>query len=64
MVHGLLDRSAVRLGGRSGASRPGRKVLSLVRAMLLGADSIDDCDVLRCGRTEAILGVYLLDRAR
>jgi Transposase DDE domain group 1 len=31
-------------------------VLSLVHAMLLGADSIDDCEVLRCGRTEAVLG--------
>jgi hypothetical protein len=51
----LVD-AAVRLGSRPGASRPGRKVLSLVHAMLLGADSIDDCDVLRSGRTEAILG--------
>jgi hypothetical protein len=31
-------------------------VLSLVHAMLLGADCIDDCEVLRAGRTEAILG--------
>jgi hypothetical protein len=51
----LID-AAVRLGSRPGASRPGRKVLSLVHAMLLGADSIDDCDVLRSGRTEAVLG--------
>ncbi len=51
----LVD-AAVRLGGRPGASRPGRKVLSLVHAMLLGADSIDDCGVLRSGRTEAVLG--------
>jgi hypothetical protein len=51
----LVD-AAVRLGGRPGASRPGRKVLSLVHAMLLGADCIDDCDVLRSGRTEAVLG--------
>src|SRR5207344_3173052 len=51
----LVD-AGVRLGSRPGASRPGRKVLSLVHAMLLGADSIDDCDVLRCGRTGAILG--------
>jgi hypothetical protein len=54
-LEALVDR-AVKLGVRPGASRPGRKVLSLVHAMLLGADSIDDCDVLRCGRTEAILG--------
>jgi len=51
----LVD-AAVRLGSRPGASRPGRKVLSLVHAMLLGADSIDDCGVLRSGRTEAVLG--------
>jgi hypothetical protein len=31
-------------------------VLSLIHAMLLGADCIDDCDVLRAGRTEAVLG--------
>ena len=51
-----LVEQAVRLGGRAGASRPGRKVLSLIHAMLLGADCIDDCDVLRAGRTEAVLG--------
>src|SRR3954470_7100288 len=51
----LVDQT-VRLGGRAGASRPGRKVLSLICAMLLGADCIDDCDVLRAGRTEAVLG--------
>ncbi len=54
-IEALVD-AAVRLGGRPGAARPGRKVLSLVHAMLLGADSIDDCDVLRAGRTEAVLG--------
>src|ERR1019366_5893443 len=32
------------------------KVLSLVHAVLLGADCIDDCDVLRAGRAEAVLG--------
>jgi Transposase DDE domain group 1 len=54
-IEALVD-AAVRLGGRPGAARPGRKVLSLVHAMLLGADCIDDCDVLRAGRTEAVLG--------
>src|SRR3954466_7324433 len=54
-IEALVD-AAVRLGGGPGASRPGRKVLSLVHAMLLGADCIDDCDVLRAGRTEAVLG--------
>jgi hypothetical protein len=54
-IEALVD-ATVRLGGRPGGSRPGRKVLSLIHAMLLGADCIDDCDVLRAGRTEAILG--------
>jgi hypothetical protein len=54
-IEALVD-AVVRLGGRPGASRPGRKVLSLVHAMLLGADCIDDCDVLRAGRTETVLG--------
>ena len=54
-LEALVDR-VVKLGARPGAARPGRKVLSLVHAMLLGADSIDDCDVLRAGRTEAVLG--------
>jgi Transposase DDE domain group 1 len=54
-IEALVD-AAVRLGGRPGGSRPGRKVLSLIHAMLLGADCIDDCGVLRAGRTEAVLG--------
>jgi hypothetical protein len=54
-IEALVD-AVVKLGGRPGAARPGRKVLSLIHAMLLGADCIDDCDVLRAGRTEAVLG--------
>jgi len=54
-IEALVDR-AVELGGRPGACRPGRKVCSLVHSMLLGADSIDDCEVLRAGQTEAVLG--------
>jgi len=61
-LEALVD-AAVRLGGRPGAARPGRKVLSLVHAMLLGADCIDDCDVLRAGRTVAVLGHSRLRRA-
>jgi hypothetical protein len=55
----LID-SAVRLGERPGAANAGAKVLSLVHAMLLGADSIDDCDVLRAGATSAVLGHRVL----
>ena len=51
----LVDET-VDLGQRPGAAKPGRKVCSLVHAMVLGADSIDDCDVLRAGGTEALLG--------
>jgi len=54
-IEALVD-AAVGLGGRPGASRPGRKVLSLIHAMLLGADCIDDCEMLRTGRTAAVLG--------
>jgi hypothetical protein len=54
-LEALVD-AVVRLGSRPGATRPGRKALSLVHAMLLGADCIDDCEILRTGRTEAILG--------
>jgi hypothetical protein len=51
----LVDET-VDLGERPGSARPGRKVLSLVHAIAAGADSIDDCDILRAGRTEAVLG--------
>jgi len=44
------------LGGRPGAARPGRKLLTLVCSALVGGDSIDDADVLRCGETERVLG--------
>src|SRR5438046_9019379 len=51
-----LVEETVDLGERPGAARPGRKICSLVHAMALGADSIDDCDVLRAGGSEALLG--------
>jgi hypothetical protein len=44
---------------RPGAANVGRKVMALVYAMLLGADSIDDCEVLRAGRTRRLLGGWL-----
>ena len=46
----------IRLGERPGARRPGRKVMTLVQAMVAGGDCIDDVDVLRCGSTETVLG--------
>jgi len=50
-----LVEQTVDLGERAGAANPGRKVMSLVSAMCLGADCIDDCDVLRAGQTSAVL---------
>jgi len=43
------------LGRRPGAARPGRKLLTLVHSALVGGDSIEDADVLRCGETERVL---------
>ena len=54
-IEALVDRT-VDLGDRAGAANPGRKVMTLVSAMTLGADCIDDCDVLRSGQTWAVLG--------
>jgi hypothetical protein len=54
-IEGLVERS-VDLGDRDGAANAGCKVMSLVSAMALGADCIDDCDVLRSGQTRAVLG--------
>jgi hypothetical protein len=44
---------------RPGAANAGRKVMALLFAMLLGADSIDDTGVLRAGRTRRLLGGWL-----
>ena len=44
---------------RPGAANVGRKVMALVFAMVLGADSIDDCEVLRAGRTRRLLGGWI-----
>jgi len=54
-IQQLVD-DCVDLGERPGAANPGRKVMTMVSAMALGADCIDDCDVLRSGQTQAMLG--------
>jgi len=54
-IEALADRF-VRLGERVGAAHAGRKVMTLVYAMTLGADCIDDCEMLRSGRLSALLG--------
>ena len=51
----LVDAS-VRLGRRPGAAAPGRKMATLVAAMLVGATHIDHVDRLRAGATGAVLG--------
>ncbi len=44
---------------RPGAANAGRKVVALLFAMVLGADSIDDCEILRAGRTRRLLGGWI-----
>ena len=56
----VLVGECVRLSKHGARFRPGRKVMSLVFAMLLGAQSIDGCDVLRSGRTGRLLGVRVM----
>ena len=50
-----LVNSTVRLGGRVGGAHPGRKVLTLVHAIVAGGSHIDHADVLRSGGSEGVL---------
>ena len=54
-LEALID-ATVRLVGRVGGARPGRKVLTLVHAMIAGASHIDHADMLRAGSTARVLG--------
>jgi hypothetical protein len=45
-IDALVDQT-VCLGERPCAANPGRKVMTMLSAMALGADCIEDCDVLR-----------------
>jgi hypothetical protein len=54
-LEGLVN-ATVRLAGRVGGARPGRKVLTLVHAIVAGATHIDHADVLRAGNTAGVLG--------
>jgi hypothetical protein len=58
-LEGLVDRFVLLRPERPGARNAGRKVMSLVFAMALGADSIDDSEVLRSGRTRRLLGGWV-----
>src|SRR5215217_2300738 len=44
---------------RPGAAHAGRKVMAIIYAMVLGADSIDDCGLLRAGRTRRLVGGWI-----
>jgi hypothetical protein len=45
-IDALVDQT-VSLGEGAGAANAGRKVMAMLSAMALGADCIEDCDVLR-----------------
>ena len=47
--------STLRLAGRVGGARPGRKVLTLVASILAGGSHIDHADRLRAGATQKVL---------
>jgi hypothetical protein len=51
-----LANEIIDLGERPGHAVPARKILTLIHAMVAGAECIDDCDVLRSGSTGKILG--------
>ena len=53
-LEALIDQT-VRLVDRIGGARPGRKVLTLVAAILVGASHIDHADRLRAGSTHKVL---------
>jgi hypothetical protein len=53
-LEGLVGRT-VRLAGRVGGARPGRKVCSLVATILAGGSHIDHADMLRAGATQRVL---------
>jgi hypothetical protein len=51
-----MINATVRLDGRVGGARPGRKVLTLAHAMCVSASHIDHADLLRAGATGSVLG--------
>ena len=53
-LEAVIDR-LVHLGARVGGANPGRKVLTLVHALVAGANHIDHVDILRAGDTAAVL---------
>ena len=58
-IEALASRLVRLRRDRPGAANAGRKVMALLYSMVLGADCIDDTDVLRAGRTRRLLGGWL-----
>ena len=54
-LEAMINRT-VRLDGRVGGARPGRKVLTLTHALCAGGSHIDHADMLRAGATGSVLG--------
>jgi Transposase DDE domain group 1 len=55
-IEALVDRWVRLRRDRPGAGNAGGKVMALIFAMALGADCIEDCELLRAGRTRRLLG--------
>jgi Transposase DDE domain group 1 len=53
-LEALVNRT-VRLVGRTGGARPGRKICSLVATILAGGSHIDHAEMLRSGATRRVL---------
>jgi hypothetical protein len=58
-VEALAERVVRLRRDRPGAANAGRKVMAVLYAMVLGADSIDDTGVLRAGRTGRLVGGWV-----
>ncbi len=59
-----LINATVRLGGRVGGARPGRKVLTLMHAIVVGGSHIDHTDILRSGGSARVLPHRVMARRR
>ena len=55
-----LFETNVDLGAAAGRANVGHKAMTVIHSALAGGDSIDDCDVLRAGSTQAVLGHAVL----
>ena len=55
-----LFETNVDLGDAPGRANVGHKAMTVIHSALAGGDSIDDCDVLRAGATQAVLGHAVL----